>query len=210
LPVTFAEIRPLLMQMPDESTSPDHTFEDLVRREEPRLRAYLARRVPPDAVDDALADVLLVAWRRREELPAQPLPWLIGVAAKTLSMRWRSESRRAALVDRVSRQPAPPQPTVEAEIRRREQQRALAAALGALSERDRELVLLRFWDDLRPRHIAYVLGIAPVTIRARLRRATVRLHRHYGDALGQQSAATDQTPVGDPPADSDPVPVAVT
>ena len=168
---------------------PDDAFAQLVRGEEARLRAYLARRVPFDAVDDVLADVLLVAWRRRDEMPAEPLPWLFGVAAKTLSTRWRSEARRDALVDRVARQPPPPQPCIEVEVRRRAQQRALAVALAALHERARELLLLRFWDDLRPREIAAALGLPSVTVRARLRRATVRLHRHLSTALATTTAA---------------------
>ncbi len=169
--------------MPPQRDPGEERFGELVRREEARVRAYLARRLPVDAVDDVLADVMLVAWRRRHEVPAEPLPWLLGVAAKTLSTTWRGEARRAALVDRIARQPAPPQPTLEADVRRRAQQRALAAALGGLQERDRELLLLRFWDELRPREIAGVLGLPAVTVRARLRRATVRLDRRLRAAL---------------------------
>ena len=144
---------------------------------------YLARRLPSDAVDDVLAEVLLVAWRRREEMPADPLPWLLGVAAKTVATRWRTEARREALRERVARQPLPALPSIDAEVRRREQQRALAEALAALEERDRELLLLRYWDDLRPREIATALSLPSVTVRARLRRATVRLHRHLRAGL---------------------------
>ena len=174
--------------MPDESHVSGGGFDRLVRRHEPRLRAYLARRAPADAVDDLLSDVMLVAWRRRDELPRDPLPWLFGVAAKTLSTQWRTEARRDALVELVASQSVAPQPSVDAEIRRREQQRALAAALGALEERDRELLLLRFWDELRPREIAAVLGLPSVTVRARLHRATVRLHRHLRAALDDNAA----------------------
>ena len=185
---------------------PDDAFARLIRGQEPRLRAYLARRVPLDAVDDVLADVLLVAWRRRDEMPVEPLPWLFGVAAKTVSTRWRSEARRDALVDRVARQPPPQQPCVEAEVRRRAQQRALAAALGALHERDRELLLLRFWDDLRPREIAAALGLPAVTVRTRLHRATVRLHRHLRAALAATTAPADDPDPADGPAEAWPLP----
>lgn len=182
-----------MQQQPD---LPDDVFAQLVRGEEGRLRSYLARRVPFDAVDDVLADVLLVAWRRRDEMPAEPLPWLLGVAAKTVSTRWRSEARRDALADRVARQPPPPLPSIEAEVRRRAQQRALAVALAALGDRDRELLLLRFWDDLRPREIAAVLRLPSVTVRARLRRATVRLHRHLSAALATTTAPADDADAG--------------
>ena len=189
-------------QQPD---LPDDAFARLIDSEGARLRAYLARRVPRDAVDDVLGDVLLVAWRRRDEMPVEPLPWLFGVAAKTVSTRWRSEARRDALVERVTRQPPPPQPCVEAEVRRRAQ-RALAAALGSLHERDRELLLLRFWDDLRPREIAAALGLPAVTVRARLHRATVRLHRHLRAALAATTAPADDPDPADGPAEAWPLP----
>ena len=42
------------------------------------------------SADDVIADVFLVAWRRLEEVPADPLPWLLGVARRTLANRCRS------------------------------------------------------------------------------------------------------------------------
>lgn len=178
--------------MPRQPQPPDDAFGRLVRRQEPRVRAYLARRAPAHAVDDLLADVLLVAWRRRDEMPDDPLPWLLGVAANTLSSRWRTEMRRDALVDLVARQPLPAQPSMDAELRRRTHQRALAQALGALDERDRELLLLRFWDELRPRQIAVTLGLPSVTVRTRLHRATIRLHRQLRASLGEVSASDEE------------------
>lgn len=175
--------------MPSET--PDEQFGRLVRRQEPRLRAYLARRLPADAVDDVLADVLLVAWRRRDEMPAEALPWLLVVANKTLSTRWRGEARREALVELVARQPVRGAASIEADLERQAQQRALAAALGALADHDRELVLLRFWDELRPRHIATVLGLPAITVRARLRRATLRLHRRLREELDRAAAVEE-------------------
>lgn len=56
-----------------------------------------------------------------------------------------------------------------------ERNRALVAALRVLGDRDRELVLLRTWDDLAPRDIAAVLALNPVLTRARLHRAQRRL-----------------------------------
>ncbi len=64
-------------------------------------------------------------------------------------------------------------------------------ALGDLDERDRELLLLRFWDELPPREIAAALGLPSVTVRARLRRATVRLHRRLRVALVETSGVAD-------------------
>jgi len=37
--------------------------------------------VPPEAVDDLVSETFLVVWRRLEDVPEPPLPWLLTVAA---------------------------------------------------------------------------------------------------------------------------------
>ena len=61
--------------------------------------AYCFRRTAADKVDDAVADVFLVAWRRIGELPEgdQTLPWLYGVAYRVLGHQWRRVSRQRKL-----------------------------------------------------------------------------------------------------------------
>ena len=48
------------------------------------LRRFLARRTDPDTAEDVLAETLLVCWRRVDELPEEPLPWVYGVARNCL------------------------------------------------------------------------------------------------------------------------------
>jgi RNA polymerase sigma-70 factor (ECF subfamily) len=136
----------------------EDAFARLVRREEARLRAYLARRVPADAVDDVLADILLVAWRRRDEIPIEPLPWLGG------------SRRRPSPSDDEARRDATHSSSSSRASRRRQRLASkpkFAVARGNArsprlsgpsTSRDRELLLLRFWDDLRPREIAAAWG----------------------------------------------------
>jgi RNA polymerase sigma-70 factor, ECF subfamily len=56
-------------------TSRSDRFEALARECLEPLRRYLARRTDPDSAADVLGDTLLVAWRRFDDLPAEPLPW---------------------------------------------------------------------------------------------------------------------------------------
>jgi RNA polymerase sigma-70 factor (ECF subfamily) len=49
-------------------------FERLYQQHCDAVRAYVRRRQPGDEVDEALAEVWLVAWRRRRTLPPEPLP----------------------------------------------------------------------------------------------------------------------------------------
>jgi RNA polymerase sigma-70 factor, ECF subfamily len=148
---------------------------------------YIAARAEADAVEDVAVDTFMVAWRRRDELPDQPRPWLLGTAAKCLANHRRSAMRSARVGERLASQPPPVSASVEDALVRAEQGRALFAALTSLRDGDRELLLLHHWDGLAARDIAAVLGCSRIVARARLHRAGRRLR----DAL---DAALDAEP----------------
>ena len=76
------------------------------------MRAYLWRR-DPELADDVTAETFLVAWRRLDDIPAEPLPWLIGVARKIRLNQRRGDRRRDQLARRLWREPvATPDPTL--------------------------------------------------------------------------------------------------
>jgi RNA polymerase sigma-70 factor, ECF subfamily len=144
---------------------------------------YLAARVHRSAVEDVAAETFLVAWRRQAELPPHIVPWLLNTAAKCLANARRSRERSDALAVRLAGALPSCSPGLDSELESSARRRALVAALVAVGERDRELLLLRFWDDLAPREIAAVLELNPVTVRARLSRASRRLERSLRAAL---------------------------
>jgi RNA polymerase sigma-70 factor (ECF subfamily) len=156
-------------------------FELLYAEHAPAVKAYVLRRASARSADDVVAEVFVVCWRRLDELPAEPLPWLLGVARRVLSSWRRSEQRRARLSERLieTSQPAG-EPIGELG------DRLLARALAQLSDSDRELLLLIAWDGLTPAQAAAALEIRPATARVRLLRARRRL----AAALGRQTAAT--------------------
>lgn len=151
-------------------------FRRFYERTSPRVYSYVRRHCTEADCDDVLADVYLTAWRRFGELAADPVPWLLGTARKTLSHLWRSRDRRQALAAELRgvQQLAGPDCAVEAVERTH-----LLAALAALAPDDREVLLLVGWDGLSSADVATVLGISPVAARARLSRARRRLVRHY-------------------------------
>jgi RNA polymerase sigma-70 factor (ECF subfamily) len=138
---------------------------------------YLRRRSPGDT-EDLTTEVFLIAWRRRGELPDEPLPWLYGVARKVLANHRRGGARRDALAERAAAhaQPAAPDHADAAGLRA-----DLARALAALSERDRELVLLVAWEGLTLAEAAAALGCRRGTAAVRLHRARRRLHTALHD-----------------------------
>jgi RNA polymerase sigma-70 factor, ECF subfamily len=160
-------------------------FELVYGKYSPAVKAYVLRRADASLADDLLAEVFLVCWRRFDELPPDPLPWLLGVARRALSTQRRGERRREALRDRLaggSPEPLPNPASLE--------HSAALAALGRLSASDRELLLLIAWEGLSPSQVADVLDVKASTARVRLLRARRRL----AQALALQQAEASISP----------------
>jgi RNA polymerase sigma-70 factor, ECF subfamily len=116
-----------------------------------------------------------VAWRRLDAMPADDeLPWLLGIARRTISNERRSGRRRERLLARVlaegvagATEPDQP-PSASGPIH---------AALAQLSERDREVLILTTWDGLDQRRAAAVVGCSEGAFKVRSHRARKRLAR---------------------------------
>src|SRR5262245_15155228 len=145
--VTF--VAPATSRTVMDDRDPD-AFRALYRRHYRSVCRFLASRTAPDHVEDLAAETFLIAWRKAGAVPDMQLPWLLNVAHKCLANHRRSGEAREAMTERLARVARTDTPGVEADAERRRQQRAVIAALAALHERDRELLLLSLWDDLRP------------------------------------------------------------
>jgi RNA polymerase sigma-70 factor (ECF subfamily) len=149
-------------------------FEAIYRSHHGAVRAYLLRRAEPELAQDALSETFLVAWRRFDQLPPDPLPWLLATARRTLANQRRSSRRLAGLRERIADSEA-------AAIQDRSDQIADAElvrqALAELPERDRELLMLVAWEGLGPARAAAAAGCSRATFAVRLHRARKRLDR---------------------------------
>jgi RNA polymerase sigma-70 factor (ECF subfamily) len=167
-------------------------FELLYGKHGPAVKAYVLRRADPSIADDVVAEVFVVCWRRFEDVPLDPLPWLLAVARRVLSTQRRGERRRGALHERLAQTVgdsilkapedfASESPSTATGARSEDgvlagvSDAALVGALARLSDCDRELLLLIAWDGLSPTRAAAVLHIKPATARVRLLRARRRL-----------------------------------
>ena len=150
-------------------------FEALFTRFHGPVRAYASRRAPDDA-DDIVADVFAVAWRKRDGVPDNALPWLYAVAAREMLHTFRAHDRRDRLSARlqVTASLVHPDPA-EQIVGRLDAQAPVSRALALLSESDAEVLRLWAWEHPEPAEIALVLGISSVASRVRLHRARRRL-----------------------------------
>ena len=148
-------------------------FEGLFREHYPLVRAYALRRAAPDAAQDVVADTFLVAWRRLDDLPHDPLPWLYATARKVLANQRRTASRSNALAERIAAAGSAASSgdaadsVADAELVR--------LALARLSDRSREALMLVAWEGLSGARAAWAAGCSTAAFAVRLHRARARL-----------------------------------
>ena len=160
--------------------------------------AYALRRVPRDDAADVVAETFLVAWRRLDEVDERSaLPWLYAVARRVLLSQQRSTRRQRAIAERI----AAAEPSEVGETSSTASgSRRLLDALGALSDGDREVLMLAAWEELPSGEAARVLGCSATAYRIRLHRARRRLRERLAEAeSGTQrppaaAARTEESP----------------
>jgi RNA polymerase sigma-70 factor, ECF subfamily len=138
--------------------------------------AYGLRRLGDRAAaDDVASETFVVAWRHRNTLPDEALPWLYGVARRVLLNERRAARRRERLDARLggecSVSAGDPADIVS-------ERATILAALGRLSEPEREALRLAAWEGLSRDRAAAVLGCSRNAYAIRLYRARRRLARH--------------------------------
>jgi RNA polymerase sigma-70 factor (ECF subfamily) len=155
----------VLMQRGDATA-----FELLLQRYRQRLFAFLSRRSAPQRSEDLFQETWLRVVRARESFdPARRFStWLFQIANNLC----RDGARRSALEAREQAQlqsdaAAPSGTGVAALDAKLEAQQRLAR----LPERLREVLVLRYFEDLGEREIAEIVGVPPGTVKSRLHAA---------------------------------------
>jgi RNA polymerase sigma-70 factor, ECF subfamily len=182
----------------------------LLARHRQRLRRMIALRLdrrvaarvdPSDVVQETLAeaDRLLDKYLRGQPLPFYPwlrqiaMDRLIKLHRRHLDAGCRSARREAMeiaeaadssvmlLAGRLAASGSSP----SEHITRQERRQLLHAALARLGERDREVLVLRYLEQLSTRETAAVLGISEGAVKLRHLRALERLRDLLGDAFDE-------------------------
>lgn len=171
------------MMAPRVTESKADRFEACFRRNYGAVARFCARRsATPQDAEDATTEVFATAWRRMDVVPQEPDDrlWLFGVARRVLDNQARGDRRRAQLAARLKTMAAPASSAPDAY----DDARILAQALKALSDADRELLLLTGWEELTPAQIAVVLGRPAPLVSRRLHRARNRFAEQLAAARG--------------------------
>jgi RNA polymerase sigma-70 factor, ECF subfamily len=131
----------------------------------------------PVAADEAAQMAIVRAWRHRDRCrqPEQPFGWL-GRIAHNEALRLATRRPNEVLVDEpfASTGEASTSDLTDEGLR-------IGTALDSLSSADRELVRLRYCEDLTCNTLADRLGISEATVKVRLHRMRRRLRKKLED-----------------------------
>ena len=157
-----------------------------------RLDRRLRRRVDPsDVVQEVLLEAAdrLSGYRREQDLPFYPwlrqLAWnrLLELHRQHVRVKKRSITREVSAplpvsdesMEILANQFPSREPSPSAQFARNELQRRIRAALDAMSESDRELLIMRYVEQMKLREIAAVLEVGESAVKSRHIRALNRL-----------------------------------
>jgi RNA polymerase sigma-70 factor (ECF subfamily) len=133
------------------------------------VMSYALRRgVDRSDAEDVVVETFLICWRRLDDVPNPPLPWLLGVARRVIANQRRAKGRRLALHKKVAmsllRIPtAASDPPSDSHV--------LREALSSLREEDRDVLALVAWHGLTHEAAATVMGCTRNALTKRYLRA---------------------------------------
>ena len=180
-------------------------FGVLVQRYQDRLYPTMLRLTgSPDDALDLLQDAFLRAFEKLGSFHGGSsfYTWVYRIAVNlALSGRRRRRSMRVVGLQRGESSIDPPgdptttDPTLPLE--RRERAASIQAALNALADDHRAVVIMKEFDGLRYEEIAAILEVPVGTVRSRLHRARLELRDRLQGVVSPE-AATQSTPTSTP------------
>jgi RNA polymerase sigma-70 factor (ECF subfamily) len=151
-------------------------FVELVERFSPRLRYFLRKLIGGDGAEDALQDVWLDVFRQLPRLndPQALVAWLYRIARDRAFGKLRKSRRALQPLDEAG---AIDETADEGEFSP-EDAAQIHAALDRLPPEQREVLVLRFLEDLTYEQIASVVGCQLGTVRSRIHYGKQALRRY--------------------------------
>jgi len=159
-----------------------------------RVYDYLRRlfRDPIDA-DDAVQETFLRLSRKVDQMDPsrEPSGWVFRIATNVSHDHWRTRKRGARGLENSFDESWSTAPPTEEEnalerLEREEREALIHVAMGQLSPADREIILLKSYEELATEEIADTLEISTEAVRQRHSRAVRRLGKIYGELTREE------------------------
>jgi RNA polymerase sigma-70 factor (ECF subfamily) len=166
------------------SAGDERAFAQLYERHRGALFLFAARMLGSgEAARDLVQETFLALWERRHELERLRSfrGWLFTAGRNRCLTTLRQRQTRARLDDQMEQGPTadPPPAVLESE----EESRLVRRALDELAPEQREVLILREYQEMSYREIAGVTGASESAVKARLFRARQALAARLGPAL---------------------------
>jgi RNA polymerase sigma-70 factor (ECF subfamily) len=185
-------------------------LEALFREHGPRLRAWLARRIPAPLArrldaDDVLQEAFQTARLKYPAFKGQAAlaayPWLYGIVRDCYHRQWERHTRECRNL--LQEMPWPDGSSVQLGLgliapgsspseaaAHEEQQRRVLRVVQMLSAADKDLLAMRYWEGFSFAEIAAVLAVREDAARVRHARALKR----FKDLWGRLGGAPEPEP----------------
>jgi len=166
----------------------DADFVELFREHYNAVRRFIERRVSDrEAAADLTMDCFEIAWTKR--VPGEPfgLPWIYRTARNLIANEYRRREREGALWTHIETQAR----TLASESTGVMVERLVDAVRG-LSEGDREVLWLTYWEELSAADVAVVLDTNPGAVWTRLNRVRARLRPLLTAPEAEREGAADE------------------
>ncbi|PWA10028.1 RNA polymerase sigma factor [Pueribacillus theae] len=154
-------------------------FEALIHRYHSPLFSYLERKLhDPQKAEDFTQETFLKLIRqlKAKKQPNNLKPWLYQVATNLCRDYWKSAFFRSEKqeLDRIP-EPKDSKTSIIEIYEKQEERKEILASLSQLSETQKEIVLLRFYQDLKYKEIAAALDLPIGTVKSNLFHALKKL-----------------------------------
>ncbi|MCC6695194.1 MAG: sigma-70 family RNA polymerase sigma factor [Candidatus Hydrogenedentes bacterium] len=162
-------------------------FGALVERYLPVVQAIARARIPnPADVDDIAQESFVLAFQRLDQLRERKKfgAWLGTIARNVAHGVQRRRQQDAALAASL-----PDEESIEPDLIAWEARRAVREQIDALTPKDREVLLLKYYADKSSQEIAAILSMSDAAVRKRLQRAREALGERVVHAFREETAA---------------------
>lgn len=130
-------------------------------RFESRLLNYACRMVPEATAREIVQEAFLRLWQEdMNELEKYVREWLYTVVRNLALDIIKKEGRVSYLSDQTSEEPTANEPDSSSSLEQKQTQSAIFEFLKVLPEKQREVIRLKFQEDLSYKEIASVTGLS--------------------------------------------------
>lgn len=158
-------------------------FAALFLRYAPKVKAYLIRLgASAAAADDLAQDAMVSVWRRAisyDRGKARASTWIFVIARNAWIDRLRREKVEIAYRLENPAEEASSEELPDDAVARSNDAKQVADAMATLSDEQRQVVRLSFFEDRPHAEIAEHLALPLGTVKSRLRLALIKLRTHW-------------------------------